>query len=608
MNDEHRSPANAAKPRAEDLTIQRIGTPDWARDVVWYQIFPDRFCNGDPTNDPTLDSLLGAHPHDLDSPWQVHPWTSDWYRLQPYERVSGKDLWFNLERRRFGGDLQGIIQKLGYLEDLGVGGIYLNPIFWSPSLHRYDAATYHHVDPYLGPDPDGDIGRIALETPDEPESWVWTSSDELFLELIERAHERKIRIIIDGVFNHVGLRHWAFQDVVKHRRDSRFADWFTIKDWGDPDGTRPLQYKCWWNFMELPEWRQDKNGIVEGPRKYIFDITRRWMDPAANGDVSRGVDGWRLDVAFCIRHAFWKDWRVHVKSINRDAYIVAEVVDKIEENEPFLRGDEFDAVMNYNFAFACAEFFVEDRTRITASEFETRLRELRDAFPLEVAFAQQNLLDSHDSDRFASHIVNRNLGGYREWMAYHKLSKASNPEYATRKPDTDERAMQKAAVLFQMTYLGAPMVYYGDEAGMWGANDPCCRKPMVWPELQFEQESVLPTGDQRPMPLDVRFDIELHAYYRRLIRLRNELAPLRHGGITCLHTDDEVGVFVFARRYEGEEVVVAVCSSEDPQAVTVEGVTGEFVDRLNDGERIMSKGSTLRLIVPARGGRILLRL
>ena len=162
--------------------------PQWAKEVVWYQIFPERFSNGDKTNDPDLNSIKGSWPHDDSSPWQVHPWTSDWYQLQDYEKKNGKDIWFNIQRRRYGGDLQGIINKLDYLKDLGISAIYLNPVFESPSLHKYDEATYHHVDPFFGPDPRGDKKLIAAEDPGNPKSWVWTSADKLLLKLIREVH------------------------------------------------------------------------------------------------------------------------------------------------------------------------------------------------------------------------------------------------------------------------------------------------------------------------------------------------------------------------------------------------------------------------------------
>lgn len=178
--------------------------PEWAKKAIWYQIFPERFCNGDSNGNPTLAMIEGAWPHDQTSPWQIHPWTSDWYELQPYEQANGQGLWHNLLRRRYGGDLQGIIDKLDYLQDLGISAIYLNPIFESPSHHKYDGTLYHHIEPTFGPDPEGDRLLIAKENPADPESWPWTTADKLALQLIKEVHKRGMGIIFDGVFNHMG--------------------------------------------------------------------------------------------------------------------------------------------------------------------------------------------------------------------------------------------------------------------------------------------------------------------------------------------------------------------------------------------------------------------
>lgn len=543
--------------------------PEWAKHVVWYQIFPERFRNGDPSNDPTLADIEGSWPHDHTSPWQIHPWTSDWYALLPHERANGRDIWFNIQRRRYGGDLQGILDKLDYLRDLGIGAIYLNPVFQAPSLHKYDGATYHHVDPTFGPDPAGDRASIAAETPDDPTTWSWTAADRLMLELIRHVHARGMRIIFDGVFNHMGITSFAFKDVVTRQQRSRFRDWFEIRSWDDPQTGSRFDYQGWFGVRELPELREDERGIVAGPRAYIFAATRRWMDPDGDGDSSDGIDGWRLDVAFCVRHQFWKDWARFVKQINPEAYLTAEVIDSIEALKPYLQGDEFDAIMNYNLAAICGEFFIEEQARISASEFDRRLAELREAFHPEMASVMQNLFDSHDSNRLASHIVNRGMGGYRNWAEYFDRSKATNPAFDTRKPNEDERRIQRLCVLFQMTYVGAPMVYYGDEVGMWGANDPCCRKPMVWDDLVYEPETTLPDGTRRPSPDTVEVDARLREHYRRLIGIRNRHPALRTGDYTTELVDDERSVYAFSRAADSDTLIVALNNSGSPQHVSL---------------------------------------
>jgi len=592
-----------SKTSSEAINVE---VPEWAKRVVWYQIFPERFRNGDPNNDPTLEDIRGAWPHDVTSPWQVHPWTSDWYELQPDEKQNGRDIWYNLQRRRYGGDLQGILDKLDYLHDLGIGAIYLNPVFESPSHHKYDGATYHHIDPNFGPDPAGDRQIMTREVPHDPMSWQWTAADRLMLRLISDAHRRGMKIIFDGVFNHLGLNSWAFRDVVKNQQQSRYRDWFKILSWNNPATGKGFNYSGWWTVPELPELKQDENGIVAGPREYIFAATRHWMDPNGDGDPSDGIDGWRLDVAYCVHHNFWKAWRKWVRSMNPQAYINAEIVNDEDYLRPYLQGDEFDTIMNYGFMFACAEFFADRHRQITASEFDERLRKLREAFHLDVAYAAQNLLDSHDSNRVASHIVNGNTFEVRRWREYHEKSKAANPLYDTRKPNAKEIKTQKLMALFQMTYLGAPMIYYGDEAGMWGANDPCCRKPMVWDDLQYADEAHLPDGHKRGHPDRVAFDHDLHAHYRRLIRLRNENLSLQVGDFCALLTDDKAKICAFSRNYKQQQIVVAINNGEVRQNVTVPTMqSSAFKNLLDNGRVYRAERESLQLSIGPKEGLIL---
>ncbi|MDZ7289458.1 MAG: glycoside hydrolase family 13 protein [candidate division KSB1 bacterium] len=583
--------------------------PAWAAKAVWYQIFPERFCNGDPNNDPTIADIRGAYPHDVTSPWQIHPWTSDWYELQPYEQKNGKDIWFNLQRRRYGGDVQGILEKLDYLQELGINAIYLNPVFQAPSLHKYDGATYHHIDPNFGPDPAGDRKIIASEIGHDPGTWKWTAADKLMLRLIHELHQRGMHIIFDGVFNHVGINHWAFQDVVKNQQRSIYRDWFKILKWDDPQTEKGFEYSGWWSVKELPELRQDETGIVDGPREYIYAITRRWMDPNGDGDPGDGIDGWRLDVAALIHHNFWKQWRALVKRINPEAYLTGEVVDTIEGLQPYLQGDEFDAVMNYNFTYTCTEYFMDDHTRISTGEFDRRLRALREAFPAEVAYVMQNLLDSHDTDRLASRIVNRDKMPMRKWREYYNWSRAKNPAYEIRRPNAEERQVQKLLAIFQMTYLGAPMIYYGDEAGMWGANDPCCRKPMVWEDMNFADELYLPNGTRREQPDAVVFDREMYDHYRRLIHIRNSHPALQVGDYHTLLADDGRQLFAFSRSHQDQMITVVINNSRNHQHLDL-AVRGEgrLVDLLETQQRFAITNGQIELELKAKTGRVLARV
>jgi cyclomaltodextrinase len=575
--------------------------PSWAASAIWYQIFPERFRNGDPSNDPTVQDIRGADPQQAPRHWRVHPWGSDWYRLQDYERANGDGaLWKHLLRRRYGGDLQGIIDKLDYLQKLGVTALYLNPVFTAPSLHKYDGATYHHIDPTFGPDPAGDRRMIEREDPLDPATWVWTSADELALTLIDEVHRRGMRIIFDGVFNHMGITSFAFRDLLNNQQRSRYRDWFVVKSWDDPERGTTFEYQGWHNVRTLPELREDEEGIVRGPRDYIYAATERWMNPKKRG-ASYGIDGWRLDVAYSVGHAFWKKWRAHVKAINPEAYLCGELVLPPEEAVPYLRGDEFDGEMNYNFAFACAEFFFEPEP-VTPSVFDGRLRKLRELYGPGPTTLSQNLFGSHDANRIGSHIVNRGIGHYRNWGDYYQLSKAAeNPDYIVRKPTRDELALQKLFVLFQMTYIGAPMIYYGDEVGMWGANDPDCRKPMLWDDITYGLETTGPDGRSRE-PDTVEVNTELLAFYQHLIGIRKDHPALLRGEYRTILTDDERGLLVFERTVAGERILVALNNSDRPQDFTLEGDEESWVDLLSSREHAGS------LQIPPKWGAILCRL
>ena len=530
----------------------------WTQKVVWYQIFPERFRNADKTNDPKLLDQEGCWPHELIEPWQVHPWESDWYKLQPYEKENRKDLWYNITRRRYGGDIQGIIDKLDYLKDLGIGAIYLNPVFVSPSHHKYDIAYYHHIEPTFGPDPKGDKMLIEMETPGNPANWLWTSADRLVLKLIVEVHKRDMKIIFDGVFNHVGYNNFAFKDVMKNQQDSDFKDWFTIKSWEDTIAGTHFDYKGWWGVKDMPELREDTNGMNTNAEKYIFDITQRWMDPNNDGNPSDGIDGWRLDVANCVGHTFWKKWRELVKFINPDSYLTAEVIDSPEKLIPYLKGDEFDAVMNYNFAFYCSSFFITERGGVSVSHFDYLLSDLRAEFPAKINLQMQNLIGSHDTDRPSSRIVNRGLINYLDKNEFFNKSSARNQKYKNRKPNKKEYEILKLMSIFQMTYPGAPMIYYGDEVGMWGANDPSCRKPMLWEDIVYDDEKYLPKNLKREKTDKVEVNKNLLNHYKKIINIRNSNPELQSGNFKVLLINDSNKMYAFSRTLNDESTIVII--------------------------------------------------
>lgn len=542
---------------------QKSFTPEWSKGLVWYQIFPERFNNRDPTNDPKAENQDGAYPFDTTSPFQTHPWTSDWYQLQPYEQQNGKDIFYNLQRRRYGGDLQGVIDKLDYIKSLGVDAIYMTPIFWSPSSHKYDALCYHHVDPTFGPDPKGDIALIEKENPLNVKTWVWTKADLLALKLIKEVHARGMRIIFDGVFNHIGVKSFAFRDVEKNQQASPYAEWFSIKSWNDAAKGTTFDYNGWFGVKTLPEFKEDEHGLVAGPKQYIFNATKRWMNPMDKG-IKDGIDGWRLDVAYDVGHPFWKDWRKWVRSINPTAYMTAELVYPIEKTKPYLEGDEFDATMNYNFAFIMHDFFIQDKTASTVTEFDARLKELREAFMNDVALNMQNLMNSHDATRLASAVANPDGLKFGDWGKYFNWSqKSNNKAYNARKPNAEQIQKQKLIAAFQMLYLGSPMIFCGDEAGIWGGNDPDCRKPMIWENLKYDAETSNP--DQTKHEADtVAFNKELFEWYQKFMGLRKKYRSLRLGDYTTIEKDDAQKLYVFSRKYNSEEVLVLINRSDKP--------------------------------------------
>lgn len=592
-------------------TVETEFVPQWAKSVVWYQIFPDRFRNGDSSNDPTVETLAGADPQEPPKQWQVHPWGSDWYQLQAYEKANGEpELWKHMQRRRYGGDLQGIINELDYLQDLGITAIYLNPVFDAPSSHKYDGASYHHVDPNFGPDPAGDRALMATEDPLKPETWVWTKADELALSLIDEAHKHGMRVIFDGVFNHMGTNSFAFQDLKRNQRNSPYQDWFTVKSFADPAKGTAFDYEGWFGVKSLPELREDENGIVAGPKAYIFAATDRWMNPKGRGS-QYGIDGWRLDVAFCVGHPFWKDWRRHVKSINPEAYLTAEIVNTPDFVKPYLQGDEFDAEMHYNFAFTSAEFFFNSDSGwfgIDASEFDRKLAALRSLYPPGVAYVNQNLFGSHDTNRIGSYIVNRDLGNFRDWGKWFAMSQpVNNPSYQVRKPNAEELRMQKLFVVFQMTYVGAPMVYYGDEVGMWGGNDPDDRKPMVWSDIAYADERALPNGKLRPLNEadQVAVNTDLRSHYKKLIGIRNSHKALQLGDYRTLLADDKSEVFAFQRRLGDETIWVILNNSDAAQKVRLPRAGfDEFEDLLNDRTYAWQQGD-LEIELPGKQAAVL---
>jgi len=552
----------------EKVSDGRDRAADWPKRAVWYQVFPERFRNGDPGNDPTAE--YSRVPDKVRSSWQIIPWTKEWYALMDWERDLAQDVYGTNAHRRYGGDFQGIMEKLDYLKDLGVNAIYLNPVFESSSLHKYDARSFHHADPHFGPDPQGDKNLVAGETA-SPETWKWTAADKMLLELLSQAHRRGIRVILDGVFNHCAPDFFAFADLKKNQEKSAFTQWFHVKRFDNPQtkDQDEFDYDGWWGVKTMPEFSevtddQGRKNLHPDVKAYLFAITKRWMDPNGDGDPSDGVDGWRLDVANEVGTGFWADWNEYVKKINPTAYTTPEIW--VENAPDFVRDGKFDGVMNYYSFSMPVKGGLMDGT-MPVREFLRMMEDRRKRFPKDTYAQAQNLFDSHDTARMATMIVNRDRPYYSsaQDFSYDADVHAGNSErpYLARKPSELDRRLQRMLVLFQMVYPGAPYLYYGTEAGMWGADDPDDRQPMVWEDLKFEPQRISP-GGQPERNDDANFDAPLYSFYREALALRKRYPTLLDGDLQVVGADNTTKTFALART--GQDTLVAIFNrSETPQ-------------------------------------------
>jgi glycosidase len=406
--------------------------PSWVTQAVFYQIFPERFSNGDHTNDPVNSALWGTRPE-----------------LNNF----------------FGGDLKGILDHLPYLHDLGVDALYLTPIFKARTNHKYDASDYLEIDPAFG-------------------------TLELVKELVKTAHSGGIRIVLDAVFNHCGDGFWAFEDLQKNGLASPYRDWFFPTTY--PIQKKPASYQTCGGADFLPKLNTTNPQV----REYLLKVARYWLEET-------GMDGWRLDVPWKVPVDFWQEFREVVKGVNPDAYIVAEAW---RDPLPWVWGGTSDAVMNYPLRDTILDYCVFDH--MDAEDFDYFTRRLLDQYG-EAASYQLNLLDSHDTAR----ILTTCSGDCRRMML---------------------------AIVASFTLPGAPMIYYGDENGMEGENDPDCRRCMNWQQSEWDQE--------------------LRSLYRRLINLRHGHVALQTGTYETLLTLNGVAAY---RRWQGDDEVVVVLNPRE---------------------------------------------
>ncbi|MDX2163005.1 MAG: glycoside hydrolase family 13 protein [bacterium] len=452
---------------------------DWTKGMVIYQIFPDRFADGDPTTNRANSGVYGHAP--LFKAWGDLP-------EQP---PLGRDF--------FGGDLRGIIDKLPYLHDLGVETIYLTPIFHAATNHRYEAIDYFKIDPMLGTEAD-------------------------LTELLDKAHARGMKIVLDGVFNHCSADSAYFQNA-RSSKESPYYRWFTFTN--HPDG-----HQGWWGYGFMPEF-------VECPEVEAFF---NGPDGVAAYWLHKGIDGWRLDVAFDNTLEFWQHFRTRVDAVKPGAYTVSELW--IDSTHYFL-GDTFNATMNYRFTWLARGFLAYGR--LTPTEVDDRVQTFLRDTPPPAVLSQMNPLDSHDTDRILTAC-----GGH------------------------GQRA--KAVVAFQLAFPGAPMLYYGGETGLEGTAAEDGRRCMPWDAL----------------------DSDLIGWFKAALAARRDLLPLRLGTYRTVVIDDARGVYAFARAYHQQTVYCAFNRADAPAAVTIPDVRGTWRDALNGGETIQAAGE-LSFTLPPYG-------
>jgi glycosidase len=523
-------------------------TPDWVRNGIIYQIFPDRFRNGNPGNDPDFHEWYYEGKRALPASGTLNLDYQEYYHLvknwddysvltQAPHTPDHRD-WMAF----YGGDIAGVREKLDYLKSLGVTILYFNPIFEAKSTHKYDAADYRKIDPHFG-------------------------TNEEFIAFVKEAHAKGIRIILDIVYNHCGNSNWAFRDAVEKGDKSPYWGWFEFKKWPLPQGWPAVDhawkpsdyYTCWWNFGDLPDLnfdlsRDDKAEIPIRDVKdaqpniplvqYLLDATTYWLKDA-------GVDGLRLDVPNEVPYWFWKLFNQRVKSTKPDAYIVGELWGNASD---YVRPGVYDAVMNYAF-FRDPVLKFLGQGQGSATEFDASLATGRLTYPSQAVEVQMNLIDSHDTVRFLTQV-----GGN-----VNRLMLAS---------------------LFQMTYVGAPTIYYGDEIAMEGQRDPDCRRPFVW---GWEKDAKR---------------VAMHEWYAKLAGLRNAHPALRTGEFRTVSATGMT--YAYTRRGAGEEYLVALNAGKSPASIAVDlapwGGKLVAVNALGAGSETWSGTATLSL--PAESGRI----
>ena len=524
--------ADAPTPHERDFRIAPgFDVPEWVQGAVQYQVFPDRFMNGEAGNDVVEGeySYDGAHVR-KQARWDAPPAADDY-------------------RCFYGGDLQGVASKLDYLQSLGVEALFLNPIFVSPSSHKYDTQDYGHVDPHLAvicDDADGPLAAGDVSNANASKYVRRTTSranlersDALFADLCREIHRRGMKIILDGVFNHCGsFNAWMDREGIYQTAGCRIPGAFQSED--SPyrryfrfDEDAPAGYEAWWQVPTLP--KLDYEGSPELCDR-IIAIARHWALPPYS------IDGWRLDVAADVghgedfNHRFWRRFRRELKEVNPDLVIIAE---HYGDPSAWLLGDQWDTVMNYDAFMDPLSYFLtgmekhsdrrDDGLYQDGAAFCATMRAAMARFGWESLLAAMNELSNHDHSRFLTR-TNRMVG------------RTQTAGAAAAGEGVDKRVLREA-VAVQMTWPGAPTIYYGDEAGLVGWTDPDCRRTYPW-------------GAE---------DRDLIALHRGLAALRGRHPALRNGSFALL--GGGFGWIAFGRFLDGDRVVTVCNNADEPQTV-----------------------------------------
>jgi glycosidase len=601
--------------------INRLSAvPVWAKEAIWYQIFVERFRNGDPENDPTPSDMSGSYPEKLPVNWKITPWGHDWFAHEPWlDDVGANGFDSKIQARRYGGDLQGVLDEMDYLQALGITAIYFNPLNDSPSLHKYDARNYAHIDRNFGPDPKGDVAIMDAEIHDDPSTWKWTSADKLFLKVINEFHKRGIRVIMDYSWNHTGKAFWALDDIRKNGKNSKYADWYTITRFDDPATKEDeLKYVGWGgNNPWMPVFKKDiippdkktmpfeGNFHSESLKKHIFDVTKRWLDPDGDGNPSDGVDGFRLDVAGEIPMGFWREYRKVVRSVNPEAYLVGEIwwlewPDKLFDPNVYLEGDQFDAIMNYRWFRVARGFFGQAEPVLTPTGFVSEIDRINKGIKSDNLEAMMDVVSTHDTPRLSTSLYNKEMDKY-------KAKPSENADYKINKPDQRTRTEQIMLLIHQFTFIGAPQIWNGEETGIWGADDPDCRKPLVWDDITYEDERAA-YDPEKTRPVDVvKPDKALRSFYKKLCSIRKENPVLVYGNLHFSIADDRKMVLAYSRTLGKDEIEVVFNRSDSVRLVKVPvKAEGKFEDLLSPGKiSFESSDKKIEIIMKPLSGVIL---